>query len=242
MKEYLYGINPAFEVVRAARRKIYRAYISENLRKAGRIDKKVSLLDKKGIVPEFASKSRLFELCRTTEHQGVVLEVDAYPYVSSAELLNQDRLLLLDNIEDPQNVGAILRSAEVFGWRHVLLSRRGTPEIYPSVVKASTGATEYLQIARDRAANYYAREAVENGFTILALDNSGKTSLRELKIPLPSKLMLVIGGEHRGVGQFILNSAHYTVKIPLAGKISSLNASVAAGISLYSLGNLNGGA
>jgi len=234
-KEYIYGINPAFEIVRAGRRKIYRAFFSDTLCGQERTRRLVELYKNSVCKVEFVNKGKLFDLCRTTEHQGAVIEADPYPYVHFAELLGQNRLLLLDNIEDPQNVGAILRSAEVFSWQHILLASRGTPEIYPSVVKAGAGATEYLRIARDHPANYYFREAVENGFTVVALDGKGKTSLDELKIPLPAKIMLVIGGEHLGVGQFILNAAHYTLKIPLAGKISSLNASVAAGIALFSL-------
>lgn len=236
-REYIYGINPAFEVLRAGRRRIYCGYVADTARPAGRTAKLIELLKKSGAKTELASKGRLFELCRTTEHQGVVLEAGTYPYASFAELLNQSRLLLLDNIEDPQNAGAILRSAEVFGWRHVLLSNRGTPEIYPSVVKASAGASEYLQIARDHSANYYVREAVRNDFTIVALDGAGKTAISAPEIQSASRMVLVIGGEHRAVGQLILNTAHYVVKIPLSGKISSLNASVAAGIALFSLGS-----
>ena len=236
MKEYIYGINPAFEAVRAGRRKIYCAYIAETMRTAGRTGKLLELLKKAGAKSEFVSKGRLFDLCRTTEHQGVVVETESYPYSSFQQLLKHGNILLLDNIEDPQNAGAILRSAEVFGWRHVLLSNRGTPEIYPSVVKASAGATEYLQVARDHSANYYVREAVKNDFVIVALDSAGKTTINELNIPSASKIMLVIGGEHRGVGQLILNTAHYVVKIPTSGRISSLNASVAAGITLFLMG------
>jgi len=237
MKEYIYGINPAFEALLAGRRKIYRAYIADTIRTAGRTATLLELLKKAGVAVEFVNRGRLFELCRTTEHQGVVIETEPYPYASFAELLDQDRLLLLDNIEDPQNVGAILRSAEIFGWRHVLLSSHGTPEIYPSVVKASAGATEYLRIARDHSANYYVREAVKNDFVIVALDSGGKTVINDLQIPPASRLMLVIGGEHKAVGQLILNTAHYVVKIPVKGRVSSLNASVAAGIALFAVQN-----
>ena len=235
IKEYIYGINPAFEIIRAGRRKIYCVYIAETTRAAGRTIKLVELVKKAGTRAEFVSKGRLFDLCRTTEHQCVVVEAESYPYASFADLLNQNRLLLLDNIEDPQNVGAIFRSAEVFGWRHVLLSNRGTPEVYPSVVKAAAGATEYLWIARDHSANYYVREAIRNDFIIVALDGAGKTEVNELKITPDSRIMLVIGGEHEGVGQLILNTAHYVVRIPVRGRISSLNASVAAGIALFAI-------
>ncbi len=235
MNEYLYGMNPAFEVIRANRRKVSCAYIAETMRDAGRTLKLVELLKKAGVKAEFVSKGMLFDLCRTTEHQGVVLEAEKYYYASFAGLIEQKRLLLLDNIEDPQNAGAILRSAELFGWRHVLLSSHGTAAIYPSVVKASAGATEYLQVARDHSANYFVREAVKNDFTVVALDSAGKTAIGELEISAEAKMMLVIGGEHKSVGQLILNTAHYVVRIPTSGRVSSLNASVAAGIALCSL-------
>ena len=238
MKEHIYGINPAFEVIRAGRRAVHGAFISETARKSARTDKLLALLQKAGAPVEFVSKGRLFDLCRTTEHQGVVLETESYQYASFSGLVGRERLLLLDNIEDPQNAGAILRSAEAFGWRHVLFSNRGTPEIYPSVVKASAGATEYLEIARDHSANYFVREAIKNDYTVVALDGAGKTALDELRLQPGIKLMLVVGGEHSGVGQLILNTAHYVVRIPIRGKISSLNASVAAGIAMYLMGGI----
>lgn len=235
--EYIYGINPAFELLGAGRRRIYRAFFAENLRGPARTRKLIALYQAQGCPVEFAAKGRLFELCRTTEHQGVVIEADGFPYDPFQQLLPSGKLLLLDNLEDPQNVGAILRSAEVFGWRQVLLSSRGTAGIYPSVVKASAGATEYLRIARDQAANQYAQAALKNDFTLVALDRHGPTPLDDPRLASVAKMMLVIGGEHKAVGQFILNTAAFVVKIPLRGRISSLNASVAAGIALYRLGN-----
>lgn len=237
VKEYIYGINPAFEVVRSGRRKMHRAYVADTVRPAGRIGKMLDLFKKANCPVEVVGKGRLFELCRTTEHQGIVVEADSYPYSSFQQLLKYGNILLLDNIEDPQNAGAILRSAEVFGWRQVLLASRGTAGIFPSVVKASAGATEYLQIAQDHSANYYVREAIKNDFTIVALDRGGQTTINDLKLSPALKLMLVIGGEHKAVGQFILNAADYVVKIPVCGRVSSLNASVAAGIALFALHN-----
>ncbi len=174
-------------------------------------------------------------MTRSGIHQGVVLETDPYPYASLGALQGAGRLLLMDNVEDPQNVGAILRSAEIFGWRDVLLANRGVPEIYPSVVKASSGATEHLRIARDRTATDYVRALLPLGFTLAALDARGSDALEPLGARPPAKLLLVIGGEHRAVGQHILNQAHYRLRIPQRGRITSLNASVAAGIALYTL-------
>lgn len=234
--EYLYGLNPGFEVLRAGRRTVSKVFLQAGSESSPRIRKLISLLQSRKIACESVSKGRLFELCRSTEHQGVVIQTSPYPYEPFEALLDSPRLLLLDNVEDPQNVGAILRSAEIFGWPAVLLSARGVPGIYPSVVKAAAGATEYLRIAHDHTANAYVRALLEKDFMVVALDENGPEDLLTFQHPPPAKLLLVIGGEHRSVGQFILNAAQHVVRIPQRGQITSLNASVAAGIALFQLG------
>ncbi len=235
-QEYIHGMNPAFEVIRARRRRIYRGYLQDGAASSARMNKLAAMLATLAAPVERVTKQRLFQLCKSTEHQGIVLATDPYPYVPCESLLTCPRLLLLDNVEDPQNVGAILRSAEAFGWEAVLLSAKGVPAIYPSVVKASAGATEYLRIAQDHPANAYVKLLLENSFTIVALDENGKDSIAGLRERPPAKMLLVIGGEHRSVGQFILNQAQHIVGIPQQGQIGSLNASVAAGIALFALG------
>ena len=129
-----------------------------------------------------------------------------------------------------------MRSAEIFGFQGVCLPSRGVPEVYPSVVKVSSGATEFMQIARDASANQYARKAAEEGYQIAALDMNGDTTLDTLRAAAPEKLLLVIGGEDKSVGQFILNMADHIIGIPQFGRVNSLNASVAAGIAMHALG------
>ena len=206
--EFVYGINPAFEIMKAKRRQI---------------------------PMEWQEKGRLISMCESRDNQGVVVCCSPYPYVPSKEMGLAPRTLLMDNLEDPQNVGAILRSAEIFGFSEVFLPLKGTPGIYPSVVKASAGASEHLRIARDRNANQYLKLAKQLGYKIAALDGAGKVELDELTGNAPEKLMLVIGGEDKGVGQFILNEADYVVKLPQQGRVNSLNASVAAGVAMYAL-------
>lgn len=234
-EHYVYGINPVFETIRAERRTIERASVVSG--KTGpRLRKLLGLLERAGIPVELTDKGRLFQLCGNHEHQGVVLHAGPYPYVPFDSPPNAARLLLLDNIEDPQNAGAILRSAEIFGWQDILMSARGTPGIYPSVVKASAGATEHLRITRDRSANEYCRQLAEAGFTIIALDADGREDFDAVRKAAAGKILLVVGGEHRSVGRFILNNASHIIGIPQYGKIRSLNASVAAGIALFELG------
>lgn len=232
----VYGVNPVFEVLLAGRRRISCAYLGETARNP-RIRKLELFLAEKGVAVQRVDKGRLNDLVRTREHQGVALECSPYPYVPFESLLASPKLLLLDNVEDPHNVGAILRSAEVFGFDSVLLPVRGVPDIYPSVVKASAGATEHLKIAKERSANRYVQAAAEQGFQVVALDADGDTGLQKLASLRIEKLLLVIGGEEKSVGQFILNQAQYVVRIEQRGRINSLNASVAAGICMFALSN-----
>ena len=171
----------------------------------------------------------------STEHQNVVLKVSRYPYVPFSECFQADRVLLLDNVEDPHNVGAILRSAEVFGFHHILIPTKGVPEIYPSVAKVSAGAVEFLKIARDCNSVTYVQKALEAGFTVAALDAKGTVNLDTFAEKPTTPLLVVIGGEDKGVGQYILNHASLTLAIPQSGHINSLNASVAASLTLYAL-------
>lgn len=234
-KEFLYGLNPAFEALIAARRRFHGAYINAATAGSGRLRKLAELIEAAGIPLEWTDKGRLQQLCGSREHQGVVLRTSLYPYEAHGDLLTAGRVLLLDNVEDPHNVGAILRSAEVFAFSEALLPVKGVPEIYPSVVKVSAGAVEHMRIARDCTANRYAMQALEKGYHIAALDAKGAADLREFAAHPPEKLLLVIGGEDRGVGQYILNHAQTTLRLDQSGRINSLNASVAAGIAMFAL-------
>ena len=234
--DYIYGLNQAFEVITAGRRTIHEAFIADTGNP--RIKKLMSLLEKKNIKISVVDKGKLIDLIRNKYHQGVVLSVSGYPYVPFHTLFDSNRLLLLDNIEDPQNMGAILRSAEVMGFNSIMLAKRGTPEIYSSVVKVSAGATEYLRITQDLNANSYVKKAKELGYTIISLDENGKHSLSEIAAAKPQKIMLVIGGEDKSVGQFILNESDFVLAIKQQGKINSLNASVAASVGMYMISTL----
>jgi len=232
--DIVYGLNPAFEVLCSGRRAVRRAYLCESSARNPRLQKLAALLRSRRVPAVWEEKGTLIGRAGAAEHQGVVLEVEPFRYAPFEQLLDQRRLLLLDNIQDPHNVGAILRSAEVFGFAAVLLPRRGVPSILPSVVKASAGACEHLTVAQDRSAPRYMKLALSADFTVVALDGSGRTPLDAVPRTAP-KLLLVVGGEERGVGQFILNHAHFVARIPQHGRIGSLNASVAAGIALHAL-------
>ena len=233
--EFLYGINPCFEALRAKRRKFYNAFINDATRDSPRLRKLVDVLERNNIPISYEDRGRLQQLCGSDEHQGAVIRSSLYPYVQWETLFEKPRLLLLDNVEDPHNVGAILRSAEIFGFDGVFLPMKGVPDVYPSVVKVSAGAAEFMHIAREKDSNRYAREAKDRGYKILSLDAHGKSELDSLKGLPNEKILLVVGGEDKGVGQFILNMSDHIVSIEQCGHVNSLNASVAAGIAMHSL-------
>ncbi|MFH0909225.1 MAG: RNA methyltransferase [bacterium] len=234
-REYIYGINPAFEVLRGGRRSIYTAFMADTMAGNPRLTKLATLLEARKIPVERVEKRRLHQLCTSKEHQGVVLRTNTYAYAHVEKILEANRVLLLDNVEDPYNVGAILRCAEVFGFHDVLLPAKGVPDIYPSVVKISAGATEHLRIAKEQSANEHAKAAKKLGYTIIALDAAGQVDVRDLHGRHIDKMLLVIGGEAAAVDPFILQEADHVARIGQHGRLNSLNASVAAGIAMFAL-------
>ena len=229
---FVYGINSAFEAIRSGRRQVTSAIISQSSLKNPRIKKLLTVLDKHDISYTTEEKGRLIDTCGSHDHQGVVLFCSPFTYTDIDQVLSHNRIILLNNVEDPQNVGAVLRSAEVFGFQGVLLPEKGTPEVYPSVVKVSAGATEYLDICRHGGVTSYLAKAKAQGFTIVSLDGKGDKSFQDVTASAPEKVLLILGGENKGVGQFVLNSSDFIVGINQKGKINSLNASVAAGIAM----------
>ncbi|MFH1006004.1 MAG: 23S rRNA (guanosine(2251)-2'-O)-methyltransferase RlmB [Candidatus Latescibacterota bacterium] len=233
--EYIYGINPCFEVVRSGKRSVKEAYLNETAANNPRLKKLSHFLKSREIPIERVDKHRLFQLSTSTEHQGAVLKASPYAYVSFDDLPKSERLILLDNVEDPHNIGAILRSAEIFGFRSVLLPIKGSPDVYPSVVKVSAGASEYLNITKECTASTYVRKAKALGYTVIALDGEGDVDLNTLENEAMEKVLLVVGGEGKSVSKSILSAADRVVRIEQKGKINSLNASIAAGIAMFVL-------
>jgi 23S rRNA (guanosine2251-2'-O)-methyltransferase len=234
-REYIYGMNPATEVVNAGKRQVYKAFLDKKRSDHFRMRDLVGILEAKDIPIEWVDDRRITELSNHTDHQGVALKARPYPYQSSNILWGCSRILLLDNVEDPHNVGGILRSAEIFGFQAILLTQKGVPDIHPSIVKTSAGATEFLDIAKDASADEYAGKARENGYQIVALDPEGSIEIREIGAKLSDKVLLVIGGEDRAVSRSVLDMADFVVSIRQSGRINSLNAAIAAGIALFSM-------
>ncbi len=231
--EYCYGLHPLQELLRARRRRVFELFLDEKAPSA-RFRPLLKEAEAQQIRARFTHKQELFQLCGSKQHQGCVAVCDPYPYLSlDDQAFQAQRMVLLDNIEDPRNAGAILRSADIFGFHHIFLPLRGGASVYPSVLKTSAGAAEHLNIYKSANSNRYLQRAQAAGAWVAALDMKGDLDLREASPPPDRPLLLVIGGEDKRVGQYILNEADAVLRIPQQGHVNSLNASVAAGIAFH---------
>jgi 23S rRNA (guanosine2251-2'-O)-methyltransferase len=170
-------------------------------------------------------------------HQGVVALVDSYEYSRLEEILENAALkkeppfvLLLDGIEDPQNMGSIIRTAECAGVHGVIIPQHNSVEITAAVVRASAGAVEHMLVARVTNLVNCIKDLKKQGLWVVGADMEG-TAYNLSNIPAPTAL--VIGGEGSGIRKLVRQNCDMLVSIPMSGKVSSLNASVAAGLIIY---------
>lgn len=229
--DILYGVHPVAECIRAGRRRIERLWVSDESRL------KELALPGGGSGPkaERLSRQALGQKTGTQGHQGVAAQVSDYPYVDWEDLL-EDRpaplLLVLDNLTDPQNVGAILRSALCAGATGVTLRKHHAARITPAVVKASAGASEHLGVALVPNQAMVLRAARDRGMLCAALAMDGE-SIWEAEVDWRGPLALVVGAEGRGVSPLVGRLCDATLRIPIAPGFDSLNASVAASLALF---------
>lgn len=222
----LYGRNPVREAVAARRRRIERVWATERAARdpwlAG-LDVTISRADE------------LDERCDSTDHQGICAEAGGYPYVGGAELLQASDpfLVALDELTDPQNLGAICRSAECAGATGVVLCERRSAEVTPAAAKASAGAVEHARIARVGNLSDFLIEAKDAGCWIYGA--AGETGTDYRQPDYTGGVVLVIGGEGRGLRPRVASTCDALVSIPMHGRVGSLNASAAAAVLLYGI-------
>jgi 23S rRNA (guanosine2251-2'-O)-methyltransferase len=179
------------------------------------------------------SPEELERLCGSPDHQGVVAEVDPYPYAGAGELLRRENALLvaLDQVQDPRNLGAVCRSAEAAGAAGLVIPERRSAEITAVACKASAGAVEHLAIARVRNLADWLSEAKEAGFWIWGADaDAGQPPW---DVDLTGSTILVLGGEGKGLRRRVASSCDGLVALPQRGAIDSLNVSAAATALLF---------
>ncbi|MDF2668402.1 MAG: methyltransferase [Paenibacillus sp.] len=171
-------------------------------------------------------------------HQGVVAQVTAYDYIELEELINKAQengnvpfLLILDEIEDPHNLGSILRTADCAGVHGVIIPKRRSVGLTATVSKTSAGAIEYVPVARVTNLAQTIERLKEAGIWIAGADVSGEQNVYKADFKMP--LAIVIGNEGKGIGRLIKDKCDFLVTLPMQGRINSLNASVAASVLMY---------
>lgn len=234
--EWIYGRNPVFEVLRAGRRHAFRLLVVDGAQKKGQLANILELCKKKGVTIEIAPRADLDRLHPGS--QGVLLETSPYPYSALPDMLDLSRtraepplILILDTLQDPQNLGTLLRTAEIVGAHGVLLPLRRTATVTPAVVNASSGASEHLLISQVNLAQAIKTLKGEDVW-VIGLE-SGKEARVIDKKALRGALALVVGAEDQGMRPLVRQSCDLIMKLPMRGKIDSLNAAVAGSITLF---------
>lgn len=236
MKEFIYGRNPVYETLRAKRRDVFHLQVAEGVQDKGRLTEILDLATKRKIPVERIPRARMDRL--SDSHQGVALEVSGYPYVTIDDILERamerkDTLfvLILDTLQNPQNLGTLIRTAEAVGVHGVVIPTHRAAEITPAVVSASAGATEHMLVAQGNLVNAIA-VLKEAGTWVVGLDK-GKESKPPSEVKLDGALAVVVGSEGEGIRPLVRQSCDFLLRLPMKGQIESLNAAVAGAIVLY---------
>jgi len=245
MPEWLYGRHAVEETLRAGRRKVFRVLMSEGGREGkqgpeARLVEIEQLARRAGAQIERVQPARLDGLTKVGQHhQGVAAEVTPFKYSTLAETVQLCReagsgalVLVLDSLQDPQNFGTLLRSSEAAGAIAVVMLDRRQVEVTPAVVNASAGAVEHMHIYLANNLPRAIEDLQESGLWVYALQAEPDAPLYS-QADLRGPLGLVVGSEGRGVGRLVRERCDGALRIPMLGKIESLNAAVAGSIVLY---------
>ena len=237
-EDLIIGRNAVMEVVKSDRT-IEAIYIS-NTHMEGSIKAIINIARDKGLVLKEVDRKKLDLMTGGTNHQGVIAQVTPYKYCEIADILNlakkrgQDPfVVILDEIEDPHNLGSIIRTAELCGVHGIIIPKRRNVGITSTVYKCSVGAIEHMKIAKVTNINAAIDELKKAGLWIYGADIAGDEYSYEVNFNGPCAM--VIGSEGRGISKLTLKKCDKLVKIPMVGKINSLNASVAGGIMMYEI-------
>lgn len=234
--EWLYGRNGVTEALRAGRRPLRRILVAGGAREVG-LRPIVDAAREARVTLTEAPREQLDRLAPGANHQGVLLEAGAYPYADPDPLLDADPatgplFLLLDQLQDPQNVGTLLRSAEAVGVMAVLIPEHRAAAITPAVVNASAGATEWLRIAKVTNLTRTIARLKERNVWVAGLE--GVPEARPIDTAdLRGALALVVGSEGNGISRLVREACDFLVRLPMHGQIGSLNAAIAGSVALY---------
>ena len=220
---YIYGRNVAKEALN--KEDITKAFIYKKLN-----DKEIiSALKQKNIKTKKLEKNELDEIVNAN-HQGIILEVNDYQYKTLDEIEKQEIIIILDHLEDPHNLGAIIRTCEAAGIKSIIIPKDRSVKVNGTVTKVSVGTTKYVNIAIVNNLVNTIKELKTKGYWIIGTDMEG-TDYK--KIDYTGKIALVIGNEGKGLSRLVEQNCDFIATIPMKGQVNSLNASVASAIIIY---------
>jgi len=235
-EEIIYGMNPVSEALRGTRR-AFELFVAGSATDR-RLEKLLKLAAEKGVPVRNRDKADLSRLCATEHHQGVALRVEGFTYAELEDILERCRaseeqglLLVLDGVQDPHNLGAIIRSAACAGAHGVVIPKDRAARITPTVEKSSAGAVETVAVAQVVNIAQTLEELKKEGFWIYGAADSAPAALFGQDFTGP--VVLVIGSEGEGIRPLVRKKCDALFSIPMRGGVSSLNASVAAGVALF---------
>ena len=237
MKEFIYGRNAVYETLRVKRRQFFSLELAEGAQEKGRVVEILELAKQLKVPVRRVPRGKLERL--EANHQGVALEVSGYPYSDELEILESARqkdeqpfVLILDSLQDPQNFGTLLRTAEAIGVHGVVIPLAHRVEVTPSVVNASSGASEHLLIAQSNLAQTIETLKSEN-IWVIGIDQNGETISEKTQRHFKGALGLVVGSEGDGMRPLVRAKCDILLKLPMRGQVESLNAAVAGSVALY---------
>ena len=232
--ELVFGKNPALEVIENEKVQVNKIWLSERLKNYGLKEKIISYSKEKKIPFHIVPENKLMSLTNNQNHQGIVLGISPIKYLSIKEIVQNKIILIANEIEDPHNLGAMIRTFVAGGGRGIVLTGRSSVGINSTVIKTSSGALFQAEIAKASNCVNVLNELKENNFWIVGTDNS-KDSKPVYETDFPDKIAIVVGNEHEGLGPLIKKNCDFLVKIPISNKIDSLNVSVAFGIIFFEI-------
>lgn len=229
----LVGVNPVREAIKSGR-PVDRVLLAQGER-GGRLGEILGLAKEKGVPVQRVDRARLDAISGNARHQGVLAYTAAREYATVegilAEAGDSPFLLLLDEINDPHNLGAILRTADGAGVHGVVIPRRRSVSLTPTVAKVAAGAVEYVPVARVANLVQTIEMLKARGLWVVGADAGGQDLYWRSRLDGP--LALVVGGEEKGLGRLVREKCDFLVRLPMMGRINSLNASVAAALLMY---------
>ena len=235
MSELIYGKNSLLEALRGNNADYFESVYL--LKKDNDV---ISLCESKKIKYKITSKEEFNKLLKQkgeVNHQGFLAFTKEYEYYELGEIVSSDNdslIVALDGLEDPHNLGAIVRTCEIAGASGIILPKNRSVRVTPTVAKVSTGATEYVKIAQVTNLVSALKELKKQGYWIVGAE-AGESSTNFWNVDYKMKVCLVIGSEGRGVSRLVKEECDYLVEIPMWGKVNSLNASVSCGILIYEI-------